>query len=37
MRRWLSEGFRIREAFHLPFRFLPFAVNLYHFVVAEKI
>ena len=36
MRRWLSEGFRIREAFHLPFRSLPFAVNLYHFVVAER-
>jgi SAM-dependent methyltransferase len=37
MRRWLSDGFRITEAFHLPFRPLPFAVNLYHFVVAEKI
>jgi SAM-dependent methyltransferase len=37
MRRWLSDGFRIAEAFHLPFRPLPFAVNLYHFVVAEKI
>jgi SAM-dependent methyltransferase len=36
MRRWLSDGFRITEAFHLPFRSLPFAVNLYHFVVAEK-
>jgi SAM-dependent methyltransferase len=36
MRRWLSGGFRIREAFHLPFRSLPFAVNLYHFVVAER-
>ena len=36
MRRWLSDGFRITEAFHLPFRPLPFAVNLYHFVVAEK-
>jgi SAM-dependent methyltransferase len=36
MRRWLSEGFRVTEAFHLPFRPLPFAVNLYHFVVAEK-
>ena len=37
MRRWLAAGFRIREAFHLPVRWLPFAVNLYHFVVAEKI
>jgi hypothetical protein len=37
MRRWLSEGFRIREAFTLPFRGLPFAVNLYYFVVAERI
>ena len=36
MRRWLSDGFRVAEAFHLPFRALPFAVNLYHFVVAEK-
>ena len=37
MRRWLSEGFRIREAFTLPFRRLPFAVNLYYFVVAERV
>jgi len=37
MRRWLREGFRIVEAFPLPFRFLPFAANLYYFVVAEKI
>jgi len=36
MRRWLADGFRIREAFHLPVRQLPFAVNLYHFVVAER-
>ena len=36
MRRWLSDGFRITDAFHLPFRPLPFAVNLYHFVVAER-
>jgi SAM-dependent methyltransferase len=36
MRRWLAEGFRITEAFHLPFRPLPFAMNLYHFVVAER-
>ena len=37
MRRWLSEGFRIREAFTLPFRRFPFAMNLYYFVVAERI
>jgi SAM-dependent methyltransferase len=37
MRRWLANGFRITEAFHLPFRRLPFAVNLYHFVVAERV
>jgi SAM-dependent methyltransferase len=36
MRRWLLDGYRIREAFHLPFRGLPFAMNLYHFVVAER-
>ena len=35
MRRWLADGFRIREAFTLPFRRLPFAINLYYFVVAE--
>jgi SAM-dependent methyltransferase len=37
MRRWLVGGFRITEAFHLPFRALPFAANLYHFVVAERV
>jgi SAM-dependent methyltransferase len=36
MRRWLARGFRVREQFTLPFRCLPFAVNLYYFVVAEK-
>jgi SAM-dependent methyltransferase len=36
MRRWLREGFRIAENFTLPFRWLPFAVNLYYFIVAEK-
>jgi SAM-dependent methyltransferase len=36
MRRWLADGFRITEAFHLPFRGFPFAMNLYHFVVAER-
>ena len=35
MRRWLAHGFRITEAFPLPFRALPFAVNLYYFMVAE--
>jgi SAM-dependent methyltransferase len=37
MRRWLADGFRVREGFTLPFRPLPFAVNLYYFVVAEKL
>jgi ubiquinone/menaquinone biosynthesis C-methylase UbiE len=37
MRAWLSQGFRIREAFTLPFRWLPFAANLYYFVVAERV
>jgi SAM-dependent methyltransferase len=36
MRAWLRDGFRVREGFTLPFRRLPFAVNLYYFVVAEK-
>jgi SAM-dependent methyltransferase len=36
MRGWLREGFRIVEGFNLPFRALPFALNLYYFVVAEK-
>jgi SAM-dependent methyltransferase len=36
MRRWLRDGFRIVEGFTLPFRYLPFAVNLYYFVVAQK-
>ena len=37
MRRWLADGFRVTEGFHLPFRVLPFAANLYHFVVAERV
>jgi SAM-dependent methyltransferase len=37
MQRWLSAGFRVRERFPLPWRRLPFAANLYYFVVAEKI
>jgi SAM-dependent methyltransferase len=36
MRRWLADGFRVREGFNLPFRVLPFAMNLYYFVVSEK-
>ena len=36
MRRWLAAGFRLREAFVLPVRWLPFAANLYYFVVAER-
>ena len=31
-----GDGFAIREAFPLPFRALPFAVNLYYFVEAER-
>lgn len=36
MRRWLADGFRVVEGFTLPVRWLPFAANLYYFVVAEK-
>lgn len=36
MRRWLAGGFRIRDAFPMPLRALPFGVNLYYFVEAEK-
>jgi SAM-dependent methyltransferase len=36
MKRWLADGFRLREGFTLPCRALPFAVNLYYFAVAEK-
>lgn len=36
LRRWLEPAFRIREGFALPWRVLPFAVNLYYFAVAEK-
>ena len=35
MRKWLANGFRIKEEFSLPYRPLPFAVNLYYFMVAE--
>jgi SAM-dependent methyltransferase len=37
MHRWLANGFRMHESFMLPFRWAPFAMNLYLFVVAEKI
>jgi ubiquinone/menaquinone biosynthesis C-methylase UbiE len=36
MHRWMREGFRIRDAFPMPFRMLPFAFNLYYFVDAER-
>jgi len=36
MRRWLRGRLRVVEGFTLPFRWLPFAMNLYYFVVAEK-
>ena len=36
MHKWLGDGFRVVEAFTLPFRRLPFAMNLYFFVVAVK-
>ena len=35
MHRWLNDGFRVTEEFSLPFRPLPYAVNLYYFMVAE--
>ena len=37
MHRWLAGGFTVREEFPLPFRPLPFAVNLYYFMVAEAV
>ena len=37
MRRWLADGFQIVDGFTLPFRFAPFAMNLYYFVVAAKL
>lgn len=37
MRRWLRDGFRIRDAFSMPFRAMPFAMNLYYFVEAERL
>jgi SAM-dependent methyltransferase len=35
MHRWLANGFRVAEEFSLPFRPLPYAVNLYYFMVGE--
>ena len=37
MHRWLANGFTVREEFPLPFRLLPYAVNLYYFMVAEAV
>jgi SAM-dependent methyltransferase len=37
MRAWLRDGYRIRDAFPMPFRALPFATNLYYFVEAERV
>jgi len=37
MHRWLASGFKVREEFSLPFRLMPYAVNLYYFMVAEAV
>jgi len=37
MHKWLRQGFVVKEKFPLPFRFLPFSVNLFYFVVAEAV
>ena len=37
MHKWLADGFRVTEEFPLPFRRLPYAVNLYYFMVAEAV
>lgn len=37
LRAWLSDGFAIKETFALPFRVMPFAANLFQFVVAEAV
>ena len=37
MHRWLENGFKVTEEFSLPFRALPFAMNLYYFMVAEAV
>lgn len=36
MERWLGDGFRVRAAFPMPLRAMPFAMNLYYFVEAER-
>jgi SAM-dependent methyltransferase len=36
VRHWLADGFRIRDAFPMPLRAMPFATNLYYFVEAER-
>lgn len=35
LHKWLAQGFRVAEEFALPFRPLPYAANLYYFMVAE--
>lgn len=37
MRKWLRDDFIIKENFPLPFRALPFSLNLFYFVVAEAV
>ncbi|MEO8679331.1 MAG: class I SAM-dependent methyltransferase [Vicinamibacterales bacterium] len=38
MHRWSRQsGFRVTTGMKLPFRFLPFGLNLYYFVVAEAV
>ncbi|MBY0493450.1 MAG: methyltransferase domain-containing protein [Cyanobacteria bacterium] len=37
MHKWLAKGFRIMEEYPLPFRPLPYAVNLYYFMVVEAV
>jgi hypothetical protein len=37
MHKWLAHGFKVTEEFPLPFQHLPFAVNLYYFMVAEAV
>ena len=36
MHGWLRDGFQVRDAFPMPFRALPFAMNLYYFVEAQR-
>ena len=37
MHAWLASRFKVTEEFSLPFRRLPFAMNLYHFMVVEAV